>query len=194
MTQGESARKHRRSLRLPNFNYSLPAVFFVTICTHDKGALFGKVEQNVVNLNEYGTVVSTCWKEIPAHFPHVELDEFVIMPNHMHGILVAYPITEESLARPCDCRGKACLAPTSPARFQKPGIGSLGTVIGSFKSSAARRISQLRRSPGALVWQRNYYEHIIREERDFQAYRDYIVNNPLRWAEDHENPAAPKQS
>ena len=185
--------KRRRSIRMPGFDYALPAIFFVTICTHDKKPFLGIVRQDIVDLNSFGAAVAACWKEIPAHFHNVELDEFIVMPNHVHGILLAH-------SRAVGCRGAACCAPTMPhmpalplREFGSVAPGSLSSIIRSFKSASARRINQLRRTPGSPVWQRNYYEHIVREERDFQKYRDYIVNNPLKWAVEHENPAAPKR-
>ncbi len=177
---------HRRSIRLRAHDYSAPAIFFITICTHVDGPSFGNITHDQMTLNECGQLVESCWKEIPSHFPHVELDEFIIMPNHVHGILVARPVAK-------DRRGVACYAPTNcNRRFRSPGTDSLGAIIRSFKSAAARRINQLRGSPDAAVWQRNYYEHVIRNDYDFQDCRNYIINNPRKWAVDHENPDAEK--
>ncbi len=127
-----------------------------------------------MHLHAAGREAGQCWLQIPRHFPNVELDEFVVMPNHVHGILVL-------------SRGAACRAPTVE-RFGQPVSGSLPTVIRSFKSAVTQRSNALHGTPGASVWQRNYYEHVIRDEASLQGMREYIANNPLQWALDRENP------
>ncbi len=167
-----SENRDRRSIRLPHFDYSQPGGYYVTICSHEKYHLFGSVTDGEVNLRPLGLIVDEEWNTIPTLRDNVVLDSSCVMPNHFHGILF---ITETR-------RGTACRA-QEPARRQF-GIsqgGSLSTIVGSFKSSVARRINMLRNSPGAPVWQRNYYEHVIRNEADLAEKREYIKNNPLKW-------------
>src|SRR5262249_23096004 len=120
-------------------------------------------------------------------FPNVELDEFVVMPNHIHGILV---LGTDGVDNP---EGKACLAPTifephaGVAKFGKLMAGSLGAVIGSFKSAVSKQINQWRNMSGAAIWQRGYYEHIVRDENELHRIRQYILDNPLKWSTDAEN-------
>ena len=130
-----------------------------------------------MQLSEYGKIVSACWDETPAHFARVEQDIFVVMPNHVHLIVI---LTDDDPSR-----GTACRAPTP--MFGKPIPDSLPTIIRSFKSAATKRINTLRDTPGASVWQRNYYERIIRNERELDAVRRYIIDNPVTWNKDIEN-------
>jgi REP element-mobilizing transposase RayT len=131
-----------------------------------------------MRLNDAGQTVSDIWHKIPEHFPHVDIDEFIVMPSHVHGIIVINS----------DCRGMACHAPTD-REFAKPIAGSLSTIIGSFKSAITRRINQIRNAPGHPLCHRNYYEHIIRNEEELNRISQYIVDNPARWSEDENNPA-----
>ena len=163
----------------------------MTICAWNRECLLGEIIDGQVKLNEYGQSVADCWNKIPAHFPHVELDVFVVMPNHFHGIILLG-----------DRRGKACLAPTlkhggnskgmachvPTKEFGKPVAGSLSTIIGGFKSAATKQINIIRNISGAPVWQRNYYEHVIRDEDELRRIREYIVTNPLQWQDDENNP------
>lgn len=160
---------HRRSIRLTGYDYSQNGAYFVTICTNNRRFLFGDVIQDKMNLNPLGLIVEDCWQEIPMHFPNVLPDmlAWIVMPNHIHGIVII-----DDGARHA-----------SPV--QRP--TTLGVIIGSFKSAVARKINILHRTPGAPVWQRNYYEHIIRDETEWKNILNYIETNPLRWSEDQEN-------
>jgi putative transposase len=147
---------HRRSIRLPDVDYTEPGSFFVTICTAGKVCLFGEVVEEVVR-NDFGQVAEACWLEIPEHIPHVELDAFIIMPNHVHGIIgIVAQVPDEVCSLPHGDRGRgtACRAPTR--RFADAQPGSLPTIIGAYKSAVTRRINVLRGTSGAPVWQRNY--------------------------------------
>ncbi len=135
---------YRRSLRLSGYDYSQEGAYFVTICTRDRAPLF----DNEANRQ----IAEQCWLSIPDHFPMVQLDEWVVMPNHVHGILTLVD----------DGRGTACRAPTpAPERFGQPTPSSLPTIVRSFKSAVTKRVNLLQRTPGAPVWQRNYFEHVI---------------------------------
>jgi len=168
---------HRRSIRLKGYDYSKAGAYFVTICAQNRECLLGDIVDGETRLNDAGKMVKRCWGEIPTHFPHVELDEFIVMPNHMHGIIVICPTG----------RGMACRAPTQ-RQFAKPIAGSLSTIIGSFKSATTRQINHIRNTPGHHVWQRNYYERIIRSEEEMDRIRTYIIDNPVKWAGDEDNP------
>jgi len=166
----------RRSIRLKKHDYSQVGGYFITICTHNWICLLDDIINEKMQVNDYGKIVIECWNDIPKHFRDIQLDEFVVMPNHIHGILMIL-----------DCRGTACRAPTVE-RFGKPVVNSLPTIVRSFKSAITNRINKLRRTPGAAIWQRNYYEHIIRNEYKLNKIRQYIQNNPLSWHLDRENP------
>jgi REP element-mobilizing transposase RayT len=166
----------RRSIRLQDYDYTQDGAYFVTLLTYRRRLLFGEVAEDDVELSTLGCVAEECWLTIPDHFPGVELDMFVVMPNHVHGIIVINRWeTNTSYVRATH---------VSPLQSRGPQSGSLGAIIGSYKSAVTRRINRIRETPGAPVWQRNYYEHIMRNERSLNAIREYILHNPARWAED----------
>jgi REP element-mobilizing transposase RayT len=166
---------NRHSIRLHNYNYTQPGAYFVTLCTHERECLLGNITDGTLRLGPLGLVIEECWQALPRYFHAVELDAFVIMPNHVHGII---------------CIVDTPHADAAPSQQHGSAPGSLTAIVGTFKAISARRINQLRGTPGAAVWQRNYYEHIIRTSRELEAVRKYIVDNPLKWSMDHENPAA----
>ncbi len=161
----------RRSIRFRDWDYSANGAYFVTLVTQDRASLFGNIVDGEMRLNEMGAVACACWEAIPDHFTYVEVDVFVIMPNHVHGIVLIVGATDS-------------VAPTTPSG---PPRGSLGAIIGQYKSVVTKKIRKMANAPNWLVWQRNYYERIIRNERELIAVREYIMNNPVRWAEDAEN-------
>ena len=173
---------HRRSIRLQDYDYVQAGAYCVTICTQNRECTFGNIVSGKIALSAIGTIVEKCWREIPAHFPHVSLDAFVVMPNHIHGILLI-----------AKGRGTACRAPTLE-RFGKPVADSVPTIVRSLKSAVTKQINAVRRSQSVSIWQRNYYERVIRSEEELHRIRQYIVNNPLRWALDRENPAVVRPS
>jgi len=169
----------RRSLRLQDHDYSQAGAYFVTICTQKKACILGEITNGEMRLNKFGNIVKKCLIEIAGHFSNAEIDAFVVMPNHTHGIVSIVD----------NCRGTACRAPTEMIeRFGKPTACSLPTIVRSFKSAATKRINASRKTPGAPIWQRNYYEHIIRNEADLNEIRQYILDNPVKWDVDGENP------
>jgi REP element-mobilizing transposase RayT len=186
----DPSRHHRRSIRLCDWDYTANGAYFITLVTHDRASLFGDIVDGVMRLNAYGEIARACWEEIPSHFDHVEIDAFVIMPNHVHGIVLIVndkPASERAVGL---VGAQHCCAPTTnnPKRHEiNVNPGSLGAIIRSYKSAVAKEINQSRGTPAEPVWQRNYYERIIRNEREFNAFREYIINNPARWAEDAEN-------
>ena len=174
----------RRSIRLKDYDYSQEGAYFVTICTHNKMLLF----ENVAMRN----IAKQYWLEIPAHFPNVQLDEWVLMPNHMHGILI---ITDKCRAtKYCtnnvyNFRRGEVTSPTpkgaATAPLQKH---TLGQIIAYFKYQTVKSINQTHKTPGNRIWQRNYYEHVIRNEADLNEIRQYILDNPVKWDMDENNP------
>ena len=169
---------HRRSIRLQGYDYSQPGMYFVTIGVEGRTCLFGEVVRGKMILDQIGQIVEEEWLRTPVLRPSVTLDEFIVMPNHFHAVVM---IVYEG-------RGTARRAPTTE-RFGRPVSGSLPTIVRSFKSATAKRINELRGTPSAPLWQRNYYEHVIRSEEELQRIREYIQTNPLRWEFDRENPA-----
>jgi REP element-mobilizing transposase RayT len=168
--------RHRQSIRLLRYDYTQAGAYFVTICTHNRECLFGEVNaQGEMMINDLGRLVERCWNNIPSHFPNIALDTFVVMPNHVHGIIVIN--TGATHASPLQRR-------SGPLQH------SIGAMVGSFKSAATRHINQHRQISCTPVWQRNYYEHIIRNEESLNRIRQYIIDNPARWAFDDENPSA----
>ncbi len=202
MSRYNPDKHHRRSIRLRGYDYTQSGAYFVTIVTQDRELLFGDVVDGEMVLSAYGRVAVTMWQCIPRHFSQVELDEWVVMPNHIHGIIVIVDVTRATGdAFPAKRSGELgaahgeiaiaslvpdgeCIAPTGG-----PPSGSLGAVVGNFKSVVTRRVNRMRKTSGVRVWQRNYYERIIRNERELNTIRRYIHDNPAHWCNDTENPA-----
>jgi REP element-mobilizing transposase RayT len=186
MSQYDPDRYHRRSIRLKGYDYAQAGAYFVTLCTQERACLFGEVVDGEMRLDAGRQIVRQCWAEIPIHFPRVALDAFVVMPNHVHGIII---LTDDMKvgARHAEV-GARHAVPQQTERFGQPVAGSIPTVIRSLKSAVAYRLNALRGTPDTPVWQRNYYEHIIRNERALIAIRAYILKNPIQWAVDCENP------
>ncbi len=190
MPRYDPDRHHRRSIRLKGYDYAQAGAYFVTLCTQGRACLFGEAVDGEMRLNARGEIVRQCWADMPIHFPRVALDAFVIMPNHVHGIIV---LADDALvgARHAVPLPNAVPVPShreQMERFGQPVAGSIPTIIRSFRSAVTYRLNALRGTPGTPVWQRNYYEHIIRNERAMIAIREYILNNPIQWAVDRENP------
>jgi REP element-mobilizing transposase RayT len=172
--------RERRSVRMQGYDYTAAGAYFVTVCAHERRCLFGEIASEQMALNHVGRTIERCWLAIPDHFPGVELDEFVLMPNHLHGIVV--------LPGSAATRRQPTATGLAPPRTSRPIPRSISTVVGSFKSAAAREINRLNGAPSAPVWQRSYYEHVIRDESSLNQIRQYIADNPRLWAEDAENP------
>ena len=171
------SQNHRQSLRLQNYNYQQAGLYFVTICSYEKEFLFGEIVNGEVKLNQFGKIVEKEWFNTPFLRPNIELDTCVIMTNHFHGILHIH--------------GSCITGADSRAHISAPlhrTSHSLGSIIAGFKSAATKKINELRGTPRMPVWQRNYYENIIRDEESLQKMREYILNNPTQWELDEENP------
>ena len=150
----------RRSIRISEFDYHKEGAYFITICAYHRKCLFGSIHDETMHLSNIGKQIKTNWECIPDHFPNAELNEYVIMPNHMHGIISIMDGSYQSK--------------------------TIGTIIGQFKGSVT---SWVRANTNIHdLWQRNYYEHVIRDERDYQRIAEYIEGNPSQWNEDALHP------
>ena len=214
----DPGRHHRRSIRLKGYDYSRPGAYFITIVAQDRACLFGKVVDGVMHLSEVGQIVAESWQWLAAQYDYVTLDAWVVMPNHLHGIIV---ITDQggddgggggddggrgvddgggggSRTAPTANTPTASNAPTAPdaptanapttnAPTAPAKRKTVGRLVGAFKTVSTKRINDQRGTPGAQVWQRDFYEHIIRDAAALARIRRYIVENPARWASDPEN-------
>jgi len=247
----DSQRHHRRSTRLKGYDYATPGAYYVTICAAQRGLLFGRCVHGVIELNAIGQVIQDVWLSLPRHYPHIALDAFVVMPDHVHGIIVivdtpapppshgaihggdggdgvgtqrttSLRATHNTAPRaPDDAPHDAPRAPHDAARAthdathnaaphddaratpdaarttstrahggaEIPPItpGSLPVIVRAFKSSATRQVNILRQTPGAILWQERYYDHIVRDADDLDRIRRYIANNPIFWRNPHAN-------
>ena len=180
MTGYHPDRHYRRSIRLRGYDYSTAGAYFVTVCAAGRACLFGEVSGNDVQLNQGGMVVKETWDGLPSHYPHVVVDAFVVMPNHIHGIIVLTDDVGAGL--------KPALTPAltpAPTGVKRHGLPE---IVRAFKTFSARQINEIRKH-AAPVWQRNYYEHIIRNGDALDRIRGYIAANPANWAQDMDNPA-----
>jgi putative transposase len=204
MTKFDPQKHHRRSIRLKGYDYSQEGAYYVTIVTWQREFLFGNIVNQEMILSPYGEIVQKWWNEIPVHFPNVETDAFMIMPNHIHGIIyildgrgtASYPQGvpvprddgENTISKNNDMSGTNLGGETPPLRTFD-GIPTLGQIIAYFKYQSTKEMNGIENT-GTITkfWQRNYYEHIIRDDKDLQNKTDYIEANPLLWDEDDENP------
>ena len=190
---------HRRSIRLKGYDYSQAGVYFVTVCTQNHECLFGTIVDDRIRLNDAGRMVQMMWDEIPHRFSNALLDASIVMPNHFHGILI---LTDngrgESCIRPaCTCPDGDAADPQNEGDHKDRPYGTLpgtlGRIVQAFKSITTHQyIHGVKQNgwplfPGKL-WQRNYYEHIIRDESSLHHIRQYIMDNPVKWEFDRENP------
>jgi REP element-mobilizing transposase RayT len=191
---------HRKSIRLRGYDYSAPCRYFVTICAQEKACLFGGIASGQIELNDYGRIVENVWKELPLHFPLVELDRFVVMPNHFHAIAIIVDPRAKRVGagfpRPNSEQSETGVGagfprPMSPILNpggENPPLRALGDVMRWFKYESTKRINELRDMAGRRIWQRNYYEHIIISDKSYWRIREYIANNPKNWVKDKLHP------
>jgi putative transposase len=167
---------HRQTIRLPEYDYRQVGAYFITLCAHQHVPLFGEIVDGEMHLNDYGHIVLDEWMETAIIRPGVFLDDFIVMPNHFHAIVL--------LSSSVGAHSRAPSAGgTSLSRVPK----SLGSLVAGFKAIVTKRINLRRAAPGTSVWQRSYYEHIIRDDDGLQRIRQYIVANPAMWESDSEN-------
>ncbi|MBM3190823.1 MAG: transposase [Chloroflexi bacterium] len=213
-------RHHRRSIRLRGYDYASAGAYFVTLCAQGKACLFGDVAGHEMVLNGAGEMVRRVWDELATHYPGVALDAFVLMPNHLHGIIVIEGIAPASDDRRGESRRVFAprIRPDPPPRRDegehragRPALvrpygngerplgtlaGSLGRILQVLKALTTRAYIRGVREEGwppfeGRLWQRNYWERVIRNERELRAIQEYIANNPVQWTEDRLNPANP---
>lgn len=200
MSQFNPRIHHRRSIRMKGYDYAQEGLYFITICCFENRDLFGRIEGGVMVLNEAGKVAERCWKEIPEHFLDVVLHAFVIMPNHVHGILEIVGAKNEKDADGAGAKdenkndgneigtGAKNFSPVQeniPKKFS-PHFNSpsrtIGSVVRGFKIGVTK---WMRQNTGVLnVWHRNYYDIIIRNEQSYENISNYIVKNPINWRDD----------
>jgi len=181
MTPYDPQKHHRRSIRLKGYDYTQPGAYFVTLVTWQRECLFGEIEGETMRLNPVGELVQHAWLRLPSFFP-IRLDAYVLMPNHFHGIIC---MGEASAARVIPSI-KIIPADASPQPPKGTQPGSLGAIIQNFKSTSTRRANRINASRGLPVWQRNYFERVIRDEAELARIVAYIQANPSRWQEDKE--------
>ncbi len=186
---------HRRSIRLDGYDYSQPSAYYVTIVVWHRECLFGEIVNKELKLNNLGKIVELEWKELPKRLQFIELGAYVVMPNHFHGILIFH----ENVGATRRGFTKARSGKTPVPHIKTEGIdgsplprgpkpASLGAIMAQFKSRVTKRLWKMPSLTEIPIWQRNYWEHIIRNEKDLQNKSDYIKANPILWDEDDENP------
>ena len=179
-------RYRRRSIRLQGYDYTSPNAYFVTICSYNHESLFGDVKMDKIVLNQFGRIIFEKWNQIPKYFKNTQIDQFIIMPNHLHGIVIIVTAkhSSEEFTESLNNKHKNA-SPSHPAGTMPDSVSS---IIQNFKSVTTRKINQIRKTSSAKLWQRNYYEHIVRNEKELNQIREYIIDNPLKWEFDEDNP------
>ena len=177
----------RRSTRLPQYDYSQAGAYFITVCAYNRKCLFGEIKKETMVLNKYGEIIRNEWMRTAVIRKNIIIDEFVVMPNHLHGIIIINDV------------GAHCNVPLQNKTRQTEKFGhstknSIPTIVKLFKSTTAKQINKTRNRPGIDVWQRNYYEHIIRNDTELNRIRKYITENSLKWDMDLENPLAVRKN
>jgi len=167
---------NRQSIRMPEYDYSQAGAYFVTLCTHERVCHFGEIVQAQMRLSLAGQAAQRAWLRLPEFFHRVKLDEFAVMPNHVHAIL--WIIDKEGLH---SMQGRNEEDAATPEDWHGTESGSLGAIIQNYKSVVSRKIRGLSKNRFGEVWQRNYWERVVRNERELQAFRKYIIDNPAQW-------------
>jgi putative transposase len=168
-------RYDRRSIGLKAFDYSQPGAYFLTICAAEQKCIFGKIEAGLMRETVLGKIVHVCWLQIPNHFANTELSAFVVMPNHFHAILRLNKVPGRSVE-------------STTESFGVPLPMSVPAIVRTFKAAVTRDARRILGDSVSQIWQRNYYERVIRDGKEFDETYRYIAENPLRWSADEENP------
>ncbi|MDR8390529.1 hypothetical protein NC796_05210 [Aliifodinibius sp. S!AR15-10] len=181
---------YRKSIRLKGWDYRNPGLYFITICTKDRAHHFGESQDSIMGLSVPGCMAWHFWRQIPDHQPQVVLDEFVVMPNHLHGIVGIESQETDSQDKPVGTLHATPVQNKDDVQEVmsniSPKAGSLSTIIRSYKSAVTRWCN--RNGHEYFAWQSRFYDHIIRNEKALYRIRKYIFDNPLRWQKDRENP------
>ncbi len=170
----------RISPRLTNFNYSSTNMYFITVCTHERKNLFGEIVKAEMELNWKGKIVEKTWLNLPQYYPNTVLDKFIVIPNHFHGLISIFEKVGDEFNSSRNIIDRADLKPVPTKQH------GLSEVIRGFKSFSTRKINKTNNSPGAKLWQRSFYDHIIRNNEDYYHTQMYIESNPLKWEWDNE--------
>ncbi len=190
---GKKGDQDRKSIRLQDYDYSSAGYYFVTIVSHKRMNIFGQINNGEIILNRVGQIIQQTWLDIPKHFPNASCDIYVIMPNHIHGIIELiddpyinhiYNITEMVNERSVGATHESPL----PVTRSGPRPKTIGAIIGLFKATVTKQYHETGELTYKKIWQRNYYEHIIRDKRDYEKIYEYIESNPINWSLDEENP------
>ncbi len=176
---------HRKSIRLKGYDYSQEGLYFVTIVTKERKHLFGEIKNGEMILNDAGIIAKKYWLEIPEHFPNTQLHSFIVMPNHIHGIIEIIGEIKNSVETNSIVGAKnfSPLRETTKPKFHSPSK-TIGSIIRGFKIGITKWFQQHypnEFSVGESVWQRNYWEHIIRNDEDYKRIIQYIIDNPIKW-------------
>ena len=177
---------HRRSTRLSGYDYRQPGAYFVTICTRDRVCVLGRIDAGEVWLSEQGVIATALWRDIAERFPHVCVDTFVVMPNHVHTIIIIEEMCRGGVTPPLHGGQTPPLIDVDAEGERMP---SLGQIVAYYKYQTTKQINRALGTPGAPFWQRNYFDHVIRSERELKAIRRYIAENSLKWDLDRDHPA-----
>ncbi len=180
---------HRRSIRLRDYDYSTAGAYFVTICTFERECLLGDVVNGEMRLNGMGQIVQDEWLRTAEMRNNIVLDEFIVMPNHFHGIIHIRDTVGAHCMRPDHNERTDVNRAHVGAPLRRRKSGSIGSIVAGFKSAVTKRINQLRDNLNAPVWQRNYYERVIRDDHELQTVQQYVVDNPVKWQEDENHPS-----
>lgn len=181
--------RNRKLNRLPNFDYSSPGAYFVTICVHGREHVLGSVIDGVMHLTPSGKIAASCWQDLPNHYLNCRLDEFVIMPNHVHGIVCI----NEPVGNGLTGNGFKPFPTETPITTTIKKLHGLPEIIRGFKTFSSRRINEIRcrdrfvTDPHVFQWQKSYHDRIIRNEEELNRIRQYITENPANWQHDEEN-------
>lgn len=196
---------NRHTIRLQGYDYTQSGAYFITICTDQKECIFGKIDSGSMHLSSLGEIAYYQWLQLPKRFTNIVLDSFVIMPNHIHGIIVIQKGRGEAGDTRYSSQSKISISPasplhpdtnslrtplTNPGKLKEPTqpngtiSGSIGAIVQNYKSLTTRKINMIQRTKNQSIWQSNYYEHIIRDENDYARIVDYIENNPHSWEDD----------
>ena len=180
---------HRQSIRLKGYDYSQSGSYFITICARERECIFGEIKEGKTILSHLGQLVEQEWLALPHRFPHIDLDEYVVMPNHFHGII---HIVGAGLASAQIASAQIEEPQSTPEQLDTaPHISTLGDIICAFKSLVFKRHYDLIRNNHldevAKCWQRNYWERIIRNHQEYNNIQNYIITNPERWSRDSDN-------
>lgn len=182
---------HRRSIRLKGYDYSQNGAYFITLCAQDRKPIFGKIVDREMQLNQFGIIARDEWLKTSEMRQNIEMDEFVVMPNHMHGIIVIDDGAGRDTLQRVPTEGRVPTQGRVPMveQFGKPTFNTIPTILRGYKGAVTKQINTLQIDAGVYnmperIWQKNYYEHVIRNETSLNKIREYITSNPLNWKDD----------